>query len=126
MPPCGVAWRQLPQVAVLVVAVMPLLAGCQKSLDVSALNRCGYTVEARADSVTDTSVNWSKVEPGGRANIVSTGENTTELYVAVRSNVDAQPEVLVVDVADLPKPPEGVDDDVEIVLDGDRCPSPAG
>jgi hypothetical protein len=28
----------------------------------------------------------------------------------------------VVDVADLPKPPEGVDDDLEIVLDGDRCP----
>jgi hypothetical protein len=31
----------------------------------------------------------------------------------------------VVDVADLPEPPEGVDDDVEIVLEGDRCPSPA-
>jgi hypothetical protein len=32
--------------------VMPLLAGCQKSLDVSALNRCGHTVEARAYNVT--------------------------------------------------------------------------
>jgi hypothetical protein len=31
----------------------------------------------------------------------------------------------VVDVADLPEPPEGVDDDVEIVLESDRCPSPA-
>jgi hypothetical protein len=32
----------------------------------------------------------------------------------------------VVDVAYLPKPPDDVDDDVEIALDGDRCPSPAG
>jgi hypothetical protein len=53
---------------------------------------------------------------------VSTGENTTELYVAVRSNVDAPPVEFVVDVADLPKPPEDVYDDVEIILDGDRCP----
>jgi hypothetical protein len=30
-----------------------------------------------------------------------------------------------VDVADLPEPPEGAEDDVEIVLDGDRCPSPS-
>jgi hypothetical protein len=126
MPPCGVAWRQLPQVAVLVVAVMPLLAGCQKSLDVSALNRCGYTVEARADSVTDTSVNWSKVEPGGRTTSCQPVRTPPSFYVAVRSNVDAQPVVFVVDVAVLPEPPEGVDDDVEIVLDGDRCPSPAG
>jgi hypothetical protein len=39
---------------------------------------------------------------------------------------DLRRHAVVVDVQDLPKPPEGVDDDVEIVLDGDRCPSPAG
>ena len=82
-------------------------------------------MEARADNVTPTSVNWSKVESGGRANIVSTVESATELYVEVRSNKDATPVEFVVDVADLPKPPEGVDD-VEIVLDGDRCPAPSG
>jgi hypothetical protein len=53
-------------------------------------------------------------------------ESATQLYVEVRSNKDATPVEFVVDVADLPKPPEGVDDDVEIVLDGDRCPSPSG
>ena len=126
MPPCCAAWRQLLRVAVLVAAVMPLLAGCQTSLDVSALNRCGHTVEARADDVTGASVNWTTVEPGGRGNIVSTVESATELYVEVRSNIDATPVEFVVDVADLPKPPKGVDDDVEIVLDGDRCPSPTG
>jgi hypothetical protein len=31
--------------------------------------------------------------------------------------------VLAVTVADLPKPPKGVDDDVEIALEGDRCQS---
>jgi hypothetical protein len=127
MSPCCAAWRRLLRAAaVLVAAVMPLLAGCQTGIDVSALNRCGYAVEARADVVTDTSVNWSKIEPDERANIVTTGENTTELYVWVRSSKDATPVEFVVDVADLPTPPEGVDDDVEIVLDGDRCPSPAG
>ena len=125
MSPCCAARRRLLRAAVLVAAVMPLLAGCQKSLDVSALNRCGHTVEARADNVTPTSVNWSKVESGGRANIVSTVESATELYVEVRSNKDATPVEFVVDVADLPKPPGGVDD-VEIVLDGDRCPAPSG
>jgi hypothetical protein len=32
----------------------------------------------------------------------------------------------MVAVADLRKPPKGVDDDVEIVLEGDRCPSAVG
>jgi hypothetical protein len=43
----------------------------------------------------------------------------------VRRSENAEPHQLVVDVADLPEPPEGVDDDVEIVLESDRCPSPA-
>jgi hypothetical protein len=49
----------------------------------------------------------------------------TQLHVDVRRSENAEPLHLVVDVADLPEPPEGVDDDVEIVLEGDRCPSPA-
>jgi hypothetical protein len=105
---------------------MPLLAGCQKGLDVSALNRCGHAVEARAESNPEITVNWSKIEPDGRDNIVTAVDSATQLYVEVRSLKDARPVEFVVDVADLPKPPEGVDDDVEIVLDGDRCPSPAG
>ena len=114
------------QAAVLVATVTPLLAGCQKGINVSALNRCGHTVEARADSVSGTSVNWSKIEPDGRDHIVTAVDSATQLYVEVRSNVDATTVEFVVDVADLPEPPEGVDDDVEIVLEGDRCPRPAG
>jgi hypothetical protein len=49
---------------------MPLLAGCQKGLDVSALNRCGHAVEARAESLPEITVNWSK-----RSN--QTGETTS-------------------------------------------------
>jgi hypothetical protein len=83
-------------------------------------------VEARADSVTDTSVAWSRIGPEQRDNIVDVPENATQLYVDVRGSESAEPLHLVVDVADLSEPPEGVDDDVEIVLEGDRCPSPAG
>jgi hypothetical protein len=92
---------------------------------VGAVNRCGYPVEARADVVTDTSVGWSRIEPEQRVNIVDVSETATQLYVDVRRSENAEPLHLVVDVADLPEPPEGVDDDVEIVLEGDRCPSPA-
>jgi hypothetical protein len=50
---------------------------------------------------------------------------TAGVAVKAFENVDATPVEFVVDVADLQEPPEGVDDDVEIVLEGDRCPSPA-
>jgi len=70
-------------------------------------------------------VGWSRIEPEQRVNIVDVSETATQLYVDVRRSENAEPLHLVVDVADLPEPPEGVDDDVEIVLEGDRCPSPA-
>lgn len=104
---------------------LPTVTACQRSQSVGAVNRCGYPVEARADVVTDTSVGWSRIEPEQRVNIVDVSETATQLYVDVRRSENAEPLHLVVDVADLPEPPEGVDDDVEIVLEGDRCPSPA-
>ena len=82
-------------------------------------------MEARAHEVTDTSVGWSRIEPEQRDNIVDVMEDATRLYVDVRRSENAQPVHLLIDVADLPEPPEGAEDDVEILLDGDRCPSPS-
>jgi hypothetical protein len=123
-PGRGVLARQL--VSGIAVAIMlPILAGCQKSLAVSALNRCGRAIEARADSVPETSVGWSSLEPGQRDNLVAVPDEATTLYVDVRSSDDQTPTRFVVSVAALPEPPKGVDDDVENVLAGDRCPAAA-
>jgi len=125
MAPSGTA-RRLLQATVLAAAVTSLLAGCQESLDVSALNHCGHDVEARAESLPEISVNWSKIESDGRDHIVSEVDDAVQLYVEVRTNKDTTPVEFMVDVEDLPQPPEGVNDDVEIVLEGDRCPDPTG
>ncbi len=105
--------------------LLSLLAGCQKSIHVSALNECGQTVEARAEQLPEPAIGWSKIEPNGRDRIVSEVDSAKQLYVQVRSGEDDTPVEFRVAIAELPKPPEGVDDDVEIVLAGDRCPEPA-
>jgi hypothetical protein len=87
---CGLA-AVAARAAVVVATVMPLLAGCQKGLDVSALNRCGHAVEARAESNPEIAVTWSKIEPDRKDNIVTEVESATQLYVDVRSNKDATP-----------------------------------
>jgi hypothetical protein len=106
--------------------MLPILAGCQTGIGVSALNECGHTVEARADSIPETSVGWSKIEPGERDHIATAVDSANELYVQVRNGKDDTPVEFVLAVADLPKPPKGVDDDVEIVLEGDRYPAAVG
>lgn len=107
--------------AAAIAVVLLAIAGCQKSLDVSAVNECGRPVEARAESLREITVGWSKIEPGGRDHIVSEIDDARQLYVEVRRNEADTPIEFTVDVADLPKPSEG-DDDVEIVLEGERCP----
>jgi hypothetical protein len=47
------------------------------------------------------------------------------LYVQVRRNEGESPIQFTVAIADLPKPPKGADDDVEMVLAGDRFPAAA-
>jgi hypothetical protein len=111
---------------IVVATLLPVLGGCQKSLAVSALNRCGYPVEARAESVPELSMSWQELRPGQRDEIVAEVESAKQLYVQVRNGKDDPPVEFVVAVADLPKPAKGVDDDVEIVLAGDRCPAVAG
>jgi hypothetical protein len=114
--------RQLLTVAAVIAVLLSLLASCQKGINVSALNRCGHAVEARADSIPETSVGWSKIDPAGRDHIATAVDSAKQLYVQVRSGKNDTPVEFVVAVATLPKPPAGVDDDVEIVLERDRCP----
>jgi hypothetical protein len=113
------------RIAVTLVVALPILAGCQKSIGVSALNQCGQAVEARVESVPEISMSWLHLGPGERDEIVAIPDSAKRLYAQVRNGKDDTPVEFVAPVAALPKPPEGVDDDVEIVLTGDRCPAAA-
>ncbi|HEV8529304.1 MAG TPA: hypothetical protein VGS60_17445 [Actinomycetes bacterium] len=55
--------------------------------------------------------------------MASVEDNATRLNLLVRTADGTTPAVTVV-VADLSMPPLGVDDDVEVVIEGDRCPRP--
>jgi hypothetical protein len=117
--------RRLFRIAALLGVAFPMLAGCQRDIGVSALNQCGQAVEARAESVSEIGMSWLHLGPGERDEIVAIPDSAKRLYVQVRNGKDDTPVEFVAPLAALPKPPEGVDDDVEIVLTGDRCPGAA-
>jgi len=126
IPPYG-ATRRLLWVAVFAATATPHLAGCQESLDVGATNDCGRSIEISVDSFdNDEDLHWTTIASAERAYVASVGNDAQRLYVLVRTSATSEPVEFDVAVEDLPKPPEGVDDDVEVILEGDRCPDPAG
>jgi hypothetical protein len=42
---------------------LPILGGCQTGIGVGALNRCRQTLEARASSLQDSWVGWTRLDP---------------------------------------------------------------
>jgi hypothetical protein len=115
------------RIAVVFAAALACLTSCQRTLDVGVANRCERAVEANVDSFQNREdLQWVQISPGARQYVASVRENATRLYVLVRTTEGITPSEFTVAVADLPKPPKGVDDDVEIVLEGDRCPRAAG
>jgi hypothetical protein len=94
-----------------------MLVGCQNAIQVGVVNMCARTVEAQEDQA-----GWARVSAGKREHLVSVSEGTTQLNVQVRSD-ENQPAIrFAVSLASLSKPPRGVDEDVEVVLEGERCP----
>lgn len=125
-PTCAEATKHLPRLfvaAALMISVSLLLTGCQAALDVGARNECGHPVEADANSIdTDEDINWDRLEPGARVYLASVEEGAKVLYIHVRVRDDAQVVKFEVPVASLPEPPDGYGYEVEVVLEGDRCP----
>jgi hypothetical protein len=112
------------RLAVAIAAALALLTACQNPLDVSVANRCERAIETNVDSFQNREdLQWVRISPGARQYVASVHENATRLYVLVRTTEGITPSEFNVAVADLSKPPPGVDDDVEIVLEGDRCPA---
>jgi hypothetical protein len=99
------------------VACLLGLAACQGGIQVGVLNRCGHTLEAQADQA-----GWATVSAGKREHLVTLGEKATQMDVQVRRSKNEPTTEFGVPIADLPKPPAGVDEDIELTLQGDRCP----
>lgn len=108
--------------AVALATMLLVLGGCQTSIGVNVLNRCGQAVEVRADAVAETTTKWQPIGAGERTEVVDIPEDTNLIYVQVRANENALPELFIASVTGHPNPRPGADNDVEIVLDGDRCP----
>jgi hypothetical protein len=116
--------RQAVALVAAITAVLAFMTACQKTLSVSVANRCKQAIETSVGSLeSGKDLHWKRIGPGERTRVASVEDNTTRLNLLVRTADPTTPAVTVV-VADLSKPPLGLDDDVEVVIEGDRCPRP--
>ncbi len=114
--------RQAVTLVAAITAVLGFLTACQKTLSVSVANRCERSIETSVGSLeSGEDLHWKRISPGERTRVASVEENATRLNLLVRTADGTTPAVTVV-VADLSMAPLGVDDDVEVVIEGDRCP----
>lgn len=110
-------------IGALVLAATALsLGGCQRAVDVGAVNRCGVEVEIQADSVSESTTRWITVRPGGRASVVQVEEHAKTLHVKVRTPGTPAIRSFDAPMASLERPPADVDYEAQLVLEGDRCP----
>jgi hypothetical protein len=116
--------RQAVTFVAAITAVLAFLTACQKTLSVNVANRCEQAIETSTGSLENgEDLHWKRIGPGERTRVASVEHNATRLNLLIRTADRATPAVTVV-VADLSKPPLGVDDDVDVVIEGDRCPRP--
>ena len=105
-----------------ITGVLAFLTACQSTLSVSVANRCERSIETSVGSIENAEdLHWRRIGPGERTRVASVNDQTTRLNLLVRAADSTTPAVTVV-VADISKPALGVDDDVEVVIQGDRCP----
>ncbi|MFI7575968.1 hypothetical protein [Micromonospora sp. NPDC049497] len=109
-------------------AVLLALTGCQRALNVGAANRCGHPIEVNTNSAPELPQSgWVSMSEGQRRYVLSAAESTDRLYVWVRRPDAQQPMHFEIAVAELPRPPADATYetriDVEIVMEGDRCPA---
>jgi hypothetical protein len=114
---------RLRLIGALVLAATGLsLGGCVNAVSVGAVNRCGADVEIKADSVSETSVEWTTLRDGGRDGVVDVPEDAETLYAWVREPGAKEIQSFDVPMTSLGQPAGDVDYDAQLVLWGDRCP----
>lgn len=116
------SYSLLLRLAGLVAGIM-VLAACQDTLRVGALNQCGAPIEVDAGSpAVAEDLHWDRLDARESSYVKSVSESRTTLHVWVRANENAPVLEFSVAVEELSAPPDRSDYDVEIVLEGDRCP----
>jgi len=114
--------RRAVTTAAAITCVLAFFTGCQKTLSVSVANRCERPIETAAGSLENAEdLHWKRIGPGERTRVASVEDDAKRLNLLVRAAGSKTPAVTVV-VADLSKPALGLDDDVEVVIEGDHCP----
>lgn len=102
-------------------------SGCNEATNIGALNKCGVPVEAEAASRArqhSETINFDRLDPGQRGYLKSVTESASRVFVWVRaSGAETLPVPFEVAVSSLAEPPDGSGYDLEVVLEGDWCPS---
>src|SRR5262245_60037031 len=102
--------RQAVALVATVTAVLASITAGQKTLSVSVANRCEQAIETCVGSLEDgKDLHWKRIDPGESTRVASVKDDTTRVNLLVRAADSPTPAVTVV-VADLSKPPLGMDD----------------
>jgi hypothetical protein len=72
--------------------------------------------------VSQSSTGWATLGAGDRGEVVDVPQDAKTLYVRVRTADADQTRAFDIPVGSLERPPEDVDYEAELVLEGDRCP----
>ncbi len=106
-------------------ATVVTTSGCQETLAVGVVNRCGQVVEVDASSslrTIDIDPQWTRISPGGRAGVRSIRDEATSVFIRVRVTGTEAFRTHEVALVEAVKPPESAEYETEVTLTGDRCP----
>lgn len=127
----GTGWlrlRQPPRWALVsfgVASIVGVLTSCQKSTDIGAVNKCAAAVEVGAETtheISDAEIEFTPIEAGERRSVRSVSVGG-DVYVWVRSPGDGdRPVPFKVPFDAMSEAPAGSDYELEVLLEGDRCP----
>jgi hypothetical protein len=114
--------RRTGSTVLLLLTITAILAGCQRSTTVSAVNNCGSQVQISASSVSAEGPGWISLTAGQRDEIAGVAQSAKTLYVDVRTGPSGEVRHYEVSIDELAQPPADTRYDKELVLEGDRCP----
>lgn len=101
------------------------LAGCQKATVVGVYNGCEFPVEVAVNDADEVRPSlWERVDDGDRVSGWAVAGSSDEFFVWVREADGAPVTEFTVRRDELVAPEEG-GHDLEVVVEGDRCPEPA-
>jgi hypothetical protein len=129
MAPTSGQSRKLLRAVALAAVLLAICAGCQESsVGVGVVNRCGVAVEVGGNSTPETAPtgNWKGAAKDAHVHVVDIGTHETDTRIFVRAKGAKPGKSFVVAVADMSKAPKGSGSDLEVVIEGERCPVPSG